>query len=203
MLMVVDLAWTSCLGSRDVTEAAGNFGRPALPAGTGKCYAHQSDGLDRRQSAGAAGCDAESTGGRPSSERDCGAQSMGGGGWCSTSIRRTMPRAARKKHVESNKMTVAERPATGGRPSSAYQTALEQLDLVAEHLQLEPGVHELLRHAKRELTVSFPVKMDDGSLRVFNGYRVQHNNSLGPSKGGIRYHPEVRVDEVRALAMSV
>src|SRR5438309_5441411 len=122
----------------------------------------------------------------------CASPVSGGGGWCSTSIRRTIPRAARKKHVESNKMTVAERPATGGRPSSAFQTALEQLDLVAEHLQLEPGVHELLRHAKRELTVSFPVKMDDGSLHVFRGYRVQHNTSLGPSKGGVRYHPEVR-----------
>jgi glutamate dehydrogenase (NAD(P)+) len=98
-------------------------------------------------------------------------------------------------------MTVAERPTAGERPNGAYQTALEQLDLVAEHLQLEPGVHALLRHPKRELTVSFPVKMDDGSLHVFHGYRVQHNTSLGPSKGGIRYHPEVRLEEVRALAM--
>jgi glutamate dehydrogenase (NAD(P)+) len=98
-------------------------------------------------------------------------------------------------------MTVAERPAASERPSSAYQTALEQLDLVAGRLQLEPGIHDMLRHPKRELTVSFPVKMDDGSLRVFSGYRVQHNTSLGPSKGGIRYHPEVRLEEVRALAM--
>jgi glutamate dehydrogenase (NAD(P)+) len=97
--------------------------------------------------------------------------------------------------------TIAERPAAGDRPSSAYQTALEQLEIVAQHLRLEPGIHDVLRHSKRELHVSFPVKMDDGSLRVFNGYRVQHNNSLGPSKGGIRYHPEVRLDEVRALAM--
>ena len=76
--------------------------------------------------------------------------------------------------------TIAERPAAGDRPSSAYQTALEQLDIVAAHLRLEPGLHDVLRHSKRELTVSFPVKMDDGSLRVFSGYRVQHNNSLGP-----------------------
>jgi glutamate dehydrogenase (NAD(P)+) len=98
-------------------------------------------------------------------------------------------------------MTVVERPTAGERPSSAYQTALEQLEIVADHLRLEPGIHEVLRHPKRELTVSFPVKMDDGSLRVFNGYRVQHNNSLGPSKGGIRYHPDVNLEEVRALAM--
>jgi glutamate dehydrogenase (NAD(P)+) len=98
-------------------------------------------------------------------------------------------------------MTVAERTKADEPPSSAYDTALEQLDIVAEHLQLEPGVHALLRHPKRELTVSFPVKMDDGSLKVFSGYRVQHNTSLGPSKGGIRYHPEVRLEEVRALAM--
>jgi glutamate dehydrogenase (NAD(P)+) len=98
-------------------------------------------------------------------------------------------------------MTVVERPMAGERPSSAYQTALEQLEIVVEHLRLEPGIHEVLRHPKRELTVSFPVKMDDGSLRVFSGYRVQHNNSLGPSKGGIRYHPEVNLEEVRALAM--
>lgn len=98
-------------------------------------------------------------------------------------------------------MTVAERPTAGEQPNSAYHTALEQLEIVAEHLRLEPGIHEVLRYPKRELTVSFPVKMDDGSLRVFNGYRVQHNNSLGPSKGGIRYHPDVNLEEVRALAM--
>jgi glutamate dehydrogenase/leucine dehydrogenase len=83
-------------------------------------------------------------------------------------------------------MTVAERTKADEPPSSAYETALEQLDIVAEHLQLEPGVHALLRQPKRELVVSFPVKMDDGSLKVFSGYRVQHNTSLGPSKGGIR-----------------
>jgi glutamate dehydrogenase (NAD(P)+) len=68
-------------------------------------------------------------------------------------------------------------------------------------LHLEPDLHALLRHPKRELTVNFPVKMDDGTLRMFTGYRVQHNVSLGPAKGGLRYHPEVDLDEVRALAM--
>lgn len=84
---------------------------------------------------------------------------------------------------------------------TAWEMALTQLDRVAELLQLDPGLHELLRHPKRELTVSFPVKMDDGSLRIFTGHRVQHNVSLGPTKGGIRYSPDVTLDEVRALAM--
>ncbi len=79
--------------------------------------------------------------------------------------------------------------------------ALSQLDGVAAHLRMDPGMLEVLRHPKRELTVNFPVQMDDGSLRVFTGHRVQHNTSLGPSKGGIRYSPDVSLDEVRALAM--
>jgi glutamate dehydrogenase (NAD(P)+) len=84
---------------------------------------------------------------------------------------------------------------------SAWEMALSQLDHVAEVLRLDPGVHELLRHPKRELTVYFPVQMDDGSLRVFTGHRVQHNVSLGPTKGGIRYSADLTLDEVRALAM--
>jgi glutamate dehydrogenase (NAD(P)+) len=84
---------------------------------------------------------------------------------------------------------------------SAYRTALTQLDMAAERLGLEPGMRDVLRYPKRELIVHFPVKMDGGMLWVFTGYRVQHNNSLGPSKGGIRYHPSVTLDEVRALAM--
>jgi glutamate dehydrogenase (NAD(P)+) len=84
---------------------------------------------------------------------------------------------------------------------SAYRTALAQLDMAAERLGLEPGMRDILRYPKRELIVHFPVQMDEGPLWVFTGYRVQHNNSLGPSKGGIRYHPSVTLDEVRALAM--
>jgi glutamate dehydrogenase (NAD(P)+) len=84
---------------------------------------------------------------------------------------------------------------------SAYHTALSQLDMAAERLNLDPGMRDVLRYPKRELITHFPVQMDDGMLWVFTGYRVQHNNGLGPCKGGIRYHPSVTLDEVRALAM--
>jgi glutamate dehydrogenase (NAD(P)+) len=85
--------------------------------------------------------------------------------------------------------------------SPVWDAALRQFDRAAERLGLEPGLRELLRAPRRELAVRFPVRMDDGSLRVFEGYRVQHNVARGPAKGGVRYHPAVDVDEVRALAM--
>ncbi|MCA1696911.1 MAG: glutamate dehydrogenase, partial [Actinobacteria bacterium] len=66
---------------------------------------------------------------------------------------------------------------------------------------LAPGVHEILRAPKRSLSVSVPFRMDDGSTRVYQGYRVHHNVTRGPAKGGIRYHPDVGLDEVKALAM--
>ena len=78
--------------------------------------------------------------------------------------------------------------------------AMDQLDRAAQKLALEPYIAERLRHPKRILTVSVPVKMDDGSIRVFEGYRVQHNLDLGPAKGGIRFHPQVSMDEIKALA---
>jgi len=84
---------------------------------------------------------------------------------------------------------------------SAWETALAQLDEAAELMGLAPGVHETLRHAKRALIVSVPFRMDDGSTRVYPGYRVHHNVTRGPAKGGIRYHPSVGLDEVKALAM--
>ncbi len=76
-----------------------------------------------------------------------------------------------------------------------------QFDLAAEYLKLDPGLRQILRTPKRVLEVSIPVKMDNGQIKVFTGYRVQHNVARGPSKGGIRYHPGVTVDEVKALAM--
>ena len=82
-----------------------------------------------------------------------------------------------------------------------YQMALQQLDYVANIIHLDQGVHEMLKRPKRELTVNFPVRMDDNSIRIFTGYRVQHNLARGPAKGGIRYSPETSLDEVRALAM--
>ncbi|HPP88438.1 MAG TPA: Glu/Leu/Phe/Val dehydrogenase dimerization domain-containing protein, partial [bacterium] len=82
-----------------------------------------------------------------------------------------------------------------------WHSALKQLENVAKIIKLSESELEYLRHPRRELTVSVPVKMDDGNLRVFTGYRVQHNDIRGPYKGGIRFHPEVTIDEVRALAM--
>src|SRR5208282_5888316 len=81
-----------------------------------------------------------------------------------------------------------------------WREAMEQLDRAAQAMKLEPYIVERLRHPKRILTVSVPVKMDNGSLRIFEGYRVQHNLDRGPGKGGIRYHPMVSMDEVKALA---
>jgi glutamate dehydrogenase (NAD(P)+) len=84
---------------------------------------------------------------------------------------------------------------------SAWETALQQLDDAARIIDLDPGVHEVLRNPRRTLEVAVPTRMDDGSIRVFTGYRVHHNTSRGPSKGGLRYHPSVTLDEVKALAM--
>ena len=84
---------------------------------------------------------------------------------------------------------------------SAYEIAVQQFDRAAEYLDLKSGIREMLRKPKRELTVNFPVRMDDGSVQVFTGYRVHHSTVLGPTKGGIRFHPDVTLDEGRALAM--
>jgi glutamate dehydrogenase (NAD(P)+) len=82
-----------------------------------------------------------------------------------------------------------------------FDTAVAQLDAVAARLGIDDGMREVLRHCKREFTVNFPVQMDDGSIRVFTGYRVHHNEARGPVKGGLRYSINVSLDEVRALAM--
>jgi glutamate dehydrogenase (NAD(P)+) len=85
--------------------------------------------------------------------------------------------------------------------TNIWAVAQQQFDAAAEQLGLDPGLRAVLRVPKRELTVNFPVTLDDGSVEVFTGYRVQHNLSRGPAKGGIRYHQDVDLDEVRALAM--
>ena len=82
-----------------------------------------------------------------------------------------------------------------------WENALQQYDSAAEKLNLEDAIRKQLRTTRRELAVHFPVKMDYGNVRVFTGYRVHHNTARGPAKGGIRYHPAVTRDEVRALAM--
>ncbi len=84
---------------------------------------------------------------------------------------------------------------------NAWQMALSQLDLVAERLKLDSGTRAILSTPQRTLSVSIPVRMDDASVRVFEGYRVQHSLHRGPAKGGIRFSPHVSLDEVKALAM--
>jgi glutamate dehydrogenase (NAD(P)+) len=85
--------------------------------------------------------------------------------------------------------------------TSAWESALAQLDEAASIMNLDPGVHDVLRNPKRSLTVAVPIRLDSGLAKVFTGYRVHHNTTRGPSKGGIRYHPTVDLDEVKALAM--
>ena len=81
-----------------------------------------------------------------------------------------------------------------------FAIAQKQLDDAAEILQLDEATHELLRWPLRELHVTLSVKMDDGSTKVFHGFRVQYNDSRGPTKGGLRFHPDETIDTVRALA---
>ena len=81
-----------------------------------------------------------------------------------------------------------------------YKNMIAVLEEAAGKLGLKPEEYETLKYPERELTVSIPVKMDDGTLKVFEGYRVQHNSARGPYKGGIRYHQNANPDEVKALA---
>ena len=103
-------------------------------------------------------------------------------------------------------------PATPKKPASPapspapenlnpFQFAQRQFDRAADQLGLDAGVRDILRNPKRQLTVSIPIRMDNKRIKVFTGYRVQHSIARGPSKGGIRYHPGVTLDEVKALAM--
>lgn len=82
-----------------------------------------------------------------------------------------------------------------------WKNALKQLDDAAKILKLDPGVRDMLGTPKKVLTVGLPVKMDNGKIKVFTGYRSQHNDFRGPHKGGIRYHPDVTIEEVKALSM--
>jgi glutamate dehydrogenase/leucine dehydrogenase len=82
-----------------------------------------------------------------------------------------------------------------------YKMALAQLQAVAKRMKLDPNIHEVLKHPMRSLEVSLPVRMDNGTIKVFTGYRVQHSMARGPAKGGVRFHQNVTLDEVKALAM--
>src|SRR5213594_1404184 len=83
---------------------------------------------------------------------------------------------------------------------SIFNAMLQEFDGAARLLGLDPGIWKILTHPKRQITVSCPIQMDNGEIEVFTGYRVQYNITLGPAKGGIRYHPNVTLDEVTALA---
>jgi glutamate dehydrogenase (NAD(P)+) len=83
---------------------------------------------------------------------------------------------------------------------NAFEIAKQHFDTAAKFLDLDHNIQQQMRFPERELTVNFPVKMRDGDFKMFTGYRVQHNTARGPAKGGIRYHPDVTLDEVRALA---
>jgi glutamate dehydrogenase (NAD(P)+) len=90
---------------------------------------------------------------------------------------------------------------SGTNQRSALSIAQRQFDATADAIGLDDSVRAVLREVKRELVVHFPVEMDDGSFRVFTGFRVQHNIARGPAKGGLRYHPSMTLDDARALAM--
>jgi glutamate dehydrogenase (NAD(P)+) len=82
-----------------------------------------------------------------------------------------------------------------------FRMACQQFDLVADYLQIPQDERARLKFPKRSMTVALPIRLDNGSIRVFAGYRVQHFLTMGPTKGGLRYHPDVTLGEVAALAM--
>ncbi len=94
-------------------------------------------------------------------------------------------------------------PNVKNRAAWSLASVLEQFEQTARLLRLPPAVHEELRVPEREWTFHFPVEMDDGTTQTFTGYRVHHNLSRGPGKGGMRYHPDLQLDELRALAMGM
>jgi glutamate dehydrogenase (NAD(P)+) len=100
------------------------------------------------------------------------------------------------------KEQVARAQEKSARPQkmSLYDNVVRQFAKAADLMQLDPDIRKILGKTTNEIVVTFPVKMDDGRIEMFTGYRVQHNNALGPFKGGLRYHPSVEIDEIRALA---
>ena len=120
------------------------------------------------------------------------------GGSIGASSARTAPRARAHRPARLVAVSTVAAPALVDSP---WLNAQRQFDNAAEILQLSPGLRAVLREVRRELVVRFPVKMDDGTVRMFEGYRVQHNVTRGPAKGGLRFHPATDIDEVKALAM--
>jgi glutamate dehydrogenase (NAD(P)+) len=102
--------------------------------------------------------------------------------------------------LENTFMTTLTTPAHVDQESNPWESQRARFDLAAQKLNLDEGLWRVLRYPTREVTVYIPVQMDDGHLEVFTGFRVQHSIARGPAKGGIRYAPDVTLDEVRALA---
>jgi glutamate dehydrogenase (NAD(P)+) len=94
----------------------------------------------------------------------------------------------------------ADHISTNGAKPNPFLVAQEQIRIAARQMKLDPGMEAILLDPERELHVHFPIRMDDGSIRMFDGFRVQHNTARGPAKGGIRFHQDVNIDEVKALA---
>src|SRR4030088_129045 len=101
-----------------------------------------------------------------------------------------------EEHLATKNISVIDHTQT-----DPWAVAQEQFSIAADRLHLDPNMRAILAECQRELIVHFPVRMADGVVKVFTGYRVQHNVSRGPRKGGIRYHPSVTLNEVKALAM--
>ncbi len=104
------------------------------------------------------------------------------------------------KTAEPVKTTDVSKTSQDQPKESLFRNVQIQFNKAADLLGLDASVRKILSSTENEIVVTFPVKLDDGSLKIFTGYRVQHNNALGPFKGGLRYHPQVNIDEVRALA---
>src|SRR5437667_4405171 len=131
------------------------------------------------------------------------ADTFAGGGW--ESLARTSNTMFKSGRPYSAPPSISVRYWEAVRMAKAkeynpFDVAREQIDRAGKKLNLDGGMLEVLKNPRRELTVHFPVKMDDGHIKVFTGYRVQYNDAIGPFKGGIRYHWNVSLDEVRALS---
>jgi glutamate dehydrogenase len=118
---------------------------------------------------------------------------------------KSMPESAVSEPLEVGKdpsqSAPGQQPKTTTKAFNSFQIAQTQFDKVAEYLGLDPATRELLRYPLREFHFAIPVRMDDGSVKIFRGFRVQHNDARGPGKGGIRFHPQETIDTVRALSM--
>src|SRR5438045_1843220 len=106
-----------------------------------------------------------------------------------------------KVESEVSKVVPPAPPKKSSKAFNSFQIAQSQFDKVAEYLGLDPATRDLLRYPLREYQFAIPVRMDDGTVRIFRGFRVQHNDARGPGKGGIRFHPQETIDTVRALSM--